>query len=239
MKSLFADRIGGMAQSDIRRMSIECARVEGINLGQGICDQPIEPLIKEAAIRAIKEDRSTYTRLDGIDELRRRIAKKMLDYNRVPCDPDGEVVVNVGSTGSFVTACLAFVNPGDEVILFTPFYGYHLHILKLCGAVLRYVPLKAPDWAYDRKVLEAAFSPRTKFILVNTPVNPCGKVFTRAKGCKGMDSVSTFGSAGSVPASISVRTAANKRGHSAFAVLIRSSPSAALRASICPSCSGE
>ena len=179
MKKHFADRVGGVAQSDIRRMSIECARVKGINLGQGICDQPIEPLIKEAAIQAIRDDRSIYTRLDGIDELRARIAKKMRDYNRIPCDPDGEVIVNVGSTGSFVTACLSFVNPGDEVILFSPFYGYHLHILKVCGAVLKFVTLRPPDWSYDPKELEAAFSARTKFILVNTPSNPCGKVFTR------------------------------------------------------------
>jgi len=179
MKKLFADRIGGLAQSDIRKMSVECVRVQGINLGQGICDQPIEPLIKEAAIKAIRDDRSTYTRLDGIDELRERIARKMRDYNRIPCDPDGEVIVNVGSTGSFVTACMSFINPGDEVILFSPFYGYHLHILKICGAVLKYVNLKAPDWSFDMKDLEAAFSPRTKFILVNTPSNPCGKVFSR------------------------------------------------------------
>ncbi len=179
MKKLFADRIGGLAQSDIRRMSIECAKVKGINLGQGICDQPIEPIIKEAAIQAIRDDRSIYTRLDGIDELRERIAKKMRDYNRIPCDPDGEVIVNVGSTGSFVTACLSFVNPGDEVILFSPFYGYHLHILKVCGAVVKFVTLKPPDWSYDRAALEAAFSERTKFILVNTPSNPCGKVFSR------------------------------------------------------------
>jgi len=179
LKKLFADRVGGVAQSDIRRMSIECARVKGINLGQGICDQPIEPLIKEAAIQAIRDDRSIYTRLDGIDELRARIAKKVRDYNRIPCDPDGEVIVNVGSTGSFVTACLSFVNPGDEVILFSPFYGYHLHILKICGAALKFVTLRPPDWSYDPKELEAAFSARTKFILVNTPSNPCGKVFTR------------------------------------------------------------
>jgi aminotransferase len=179
LKKLFADRIEGLVQSDIRRMSLECARVNGINLGQGICDQPIEPTIKEATIRAIHEDRSIYTRLDGIDELRRRIARKVRDYNRIPCDPDGEVVVNVGSTGSFVTACLAFVNPGDEVILFSPFYGYHLNILKVCGAVIKYVTLRPPDWSYDELQLEAAFSPRTKFIVVNTPSNPSGKVFSR------------------------------------------------------------
>ena len=179
MKKLFADRIEGLVQSDIRRMSLECTRVNGINLGQGICDQPIEPAIKEATIKAIREDRSIYTRLDGIDELRHRIAKKVRDYNRIPCDADGEVVVNVGSTGSFVTACLAFINPGDEVILFSPFYGYHLNILKACGAVIKYVTLRPPDWSYDAKQLEAAFSARTKFIVVNTPSNPCGKVFSR------------------------------------------------------------
>ncbi len=179
MKKLFAERIEGLAQSDIRRMSLECARVDGINLGQGICDQPIEPTIKQAAIRAIQEDRSIYTRLDGIDELRQRIARKVREYNGIPCDPNGEVIVSVGSTGSFVTACLAFINPGDEVILFSPFYGYHLNILKVCQASLKYVTLRPPDWSYDPRALEAAFSDRTKFILVNTPSNPCGKVFTR------------------------------------------------------------
>ncbi len=179
MKRFFADRIDGLVQSDIRRMSLECARVDGINLGQGICDQPIEPEIKEAAIRAIREDRSTYTRLDGIDELRHRIDRKVRDFNHIPCDPEGEVIVNVGSTGSFVTACLAFVNPGDEVILFSPFYGYHLNILKTCGAVPKFVSLKPPDWKFDLDALAAAFSDRTKFVLVNTPGNPSGKVFTR------------------------------------------------------------
>ncbi len=145
MKKLFADRIEGLAQSDIRRMSLECARVNGINL----------------------------------DELRHRIARKVREYNGIPCDPNGEVIVNVGSTGSFVTACMALINPGDEVILFSPFYGYHLNILKVCQASLKYVTLRPPDWSYDPRALEAAFSDRTKFILVNTPSNPCGKVFTR------------------------------------------------------------
>src|SRR5438093_12150987 len=97
-------------------MSLECTKVDGINLGQGICDQPVEPIIKQAAIRAIQEDRSIYTRLDGIDELRHRIARKVRDYNKVPCDPDGEVIVNVSLTGPFVPARLARGNPGDEVM---------------------------------------------------------------------------------------------------------------------------
>ncbi|HZN03876.1 MAG TPA: pyridoxal phosphate-dependent aminotransferase [Candidatus Polarisedimenticolia bacterium] len=172
-----AARIEGLKQSEIRRMSLECAKVSGINLGQGICDQPIEPIIKEAAIRAIDADHSIYTRLDGIDELRRRIAAKMRGYNGIVCDPDGEVVVTVGATGAFVTACMAFLDPGDEVVIFSPFYSYHVNILKVCGVVLRFVTLRPPDWSYDPQALEAAFSDRTKMVVLNTPANPSGKVF--------------------------------------------------------------
>ena len=179
MKKRFASRIDGLVQSDIRRMSIECAKVGGINLGQGICDQPVEPLIKDATVRAIHGDRSIYTRLDGIDELRQRIAAKMLAHNGITCDPEGEVVVSVGSTGAFVTACMAFLDPGDEVVMFSPFYSYHLNILKVCGATLRFVTMRPPEWGFDPDELRAAFSDRTKMIVINTPSNPCGKVYTR------------------------------------------------------------
>ena len=179
MKKPFASRIEGLVQSEIRRMSLECTRLGGINLGQGICDQPVEPVIKQAAKAAIDADHSIYTRLDGIDPLRRRIADKMRDFNGVACDPDGEVVVSVGSTGSFVTACLAFVDPGDEVVLFSPFYSYHVNILKVCGAALKFVSLAPPEWSFDAEVLRAAVSQRTKMIVVNTPSNPSGKVFDR------------------------------------------------------------
>ena len=180
-KSRFASRIEGLTQSDIRRMSIECARVGGINLGQGICDQPVDSGIKSAAIDAIQSDRSIYTRLDGIDELRARIATKMRAYNGVTCSAEGEVVVSIGSTGAFVTACMAFVEPGDEVVLFSPFYSYHHNILKVCGATLKFVTLRPPDWSFDDAALEAAFGPRTKMVVVNTPSNPSGKVFSRAE----------------------------------------------------------
>jgi len=179
LKSSFAERIRGLVQSDIRRMSRECERAGGINLGQGICDQPAPETVKEAAVEAIRADRSTYSKFEGIDPLRERIARKMADYNGIRCDPDREVVVTVGSTGGFVTACLACIEPGDEVILFSPFYGYHLNILKLCQASLRFVTIHPPDWHFDRAELEAAFSERTRAVVINTPSNPCGKVFTR------------------------------------------------------------
>ncbi len=177
----FADRIRGLVQSDIRRMSRECERAGGINLGQGICDQPVPDPIKEAAAAAIQADQSIYSKFEGIDLLRQRIAKKMRDYNGVACDPDRQVVVTVGSTGGFVAACMAAVNPGDEAILFSPFYGYHLNILNLCGARMRFVRLHPPDWSFDPEELRAAFGPRTAVVVINTPSNPSGKVFTRAE----------------------------------------------------------
>jgi aminotransferase len=166
-------------QSEIRRMSRECARVDGINLGQGICDQPVEEPIKDATTAAVQADRSVYSPFEGIAALRQGIARKMRSYNAVVCDPDSEVLVTVGSTGGFVIACLSLVEPGDEVVLFSPFYGYHRHILELCGARLRFVDTHPPDWHIDTAELHAAFSDRTKAVIINTPTNPSGKVFLR------------------------------------------------------------
>ena len=173
----FASRVRDLVQSDIRRMSRECERVNGINLGQGICDQPVPPTVKAAAIAAIEADHSAYTRLDGIDALRHRIARKMQDTNGVSCDPDGGIVVTIGSTGGFVAACLALLEPGDEVVIFAPFYGYHVNILTLCGARPRFVNLRPPDWSFDPEELRAACGPKTRLVVVNTPSNPTGKVF--------------------------------------------------------------
>jgi aminotransferase len=174
-----ANRLEGMVQSDIRRMSRECERVGGINLGQGICDLATEPLVAEGAIEAIEASRATYSKFEGIDPLRERISKKVASYNRYQADPATEVVVTVGSTGGFACATMATLNPGDEVILFEPYYGYHLNTLKLLGVDVKVVPLRAPDWSIDFDELRRAFSAKTRGIVVCTPSNPCGKVFTR------------------------------------------------------------
>ena len=174
-----SDRLRGLVQSDIRRMSRECERVGGINLGQGICDLPTIPELQEGAIEAIRSGKATYSKFEGIDLLRERIARKMTHYNNVPCDPAKEVVVTVGSSGGFAAAAMATLNPGDEVILFEPYYGYHLNTLKVLGFGTTYVPLTAPDWTIDWDALRAAFGPRTKAIVVCTPANPSGKMFTR------------------------------------------------------------
>jgi aspartate/methionine/tyrosine aminotransferase len=179
LRSSFAERIRGLVQSDIRRMSRECELAGGINLGQGICDQPVPDLVKEAAVDSVRADRSIYSKFEGIDPLRAKIAEKMHRYNGIRCDPDREVVVTVGSTGGFVAAALACVESGDEVILFSPFYGYHLNILKLCQASFRFVTIRPPDWSFDERELEQAFGERTRAIVINTPSNPCGKVFSR------------------------------------------------------------
>lgn len=174
-----SDRLRGLVQSDIRRMSRECERVGGINLGQGICDLPTIPELIDGACEAIQSSKATYSKFEGIDLLRERIAAKIERFNDFRVDPQSEIVVTVGSTGGFAASAMATLNPGDEVILFEPYYGYHLNTLKVLGITTKYVPLQLPDWSIDFDLLRAAFGPKTRGIVVCTPSNPCGKVFTR------------------------------------------------------------
>ena len=168
-----------IVQADIRAMSIECERVKGINLAQGVCDTEVPPPVRQGAQAAIENGANSYTRHDGLPGLRRTIARKMAEYNGIRADPETEIVVSAGSTGAFYCACLALLNPGDEVILFEPYYGYHVNTLLAVEAVPAYVTMKPPDWTFTRKDLEAAVTSRTKGIMVNTPANPSGKVFSR------------------------------------------------------------
>src|SRR5947209_714845 len=176
-----SDRLRGLVQSDIRRMSRECERVGGINLGQGICDLPTIPELVEGACDAIASNKATYSKFEGIDQLRERIAKKLEHYNGIKADPAKEIVVTVGSSGGFLNAAMATLNAGDEVILFEPYYGYHLNTLSVLGFVPKFVPLAAPNWDIDFDALRAAFTPKTKAIVVCTPSNPSGKMFTRGE----------------------------------------------------------
>jgi aminotransferase len=175
-----SDRVRNVVQSDIRRMSRECERVGGINLGQGICDLPSIPELIEGACDAIASSKSTYSKFEGIDLLRERIAKKIARHNGYQVDPVTEIVVTVGSTGGFATATMATLNAGDEVILFEPYYGYHLNTLRILGVETKFVPLREHDnWSIDFDELRRAFTPKTRGIVICTPSNPCGKVFTR------------------------------------------------------------
>lgn len=178
MELPFADRVKNIKQSDIRRFSAICAEMNGVNLSQGVCDQPAPDVVKDAAKRAIDDDHAIYTNLRGTIELRTAIAKKMKDFNGIECDPETEVTVNVGSAGSFGCTLLSILNAGDECIVFSPFYSYHVNLLQLFGVTVKYVDLQPPNWEYDEAQLAAAFTDRTRMILVNTPGNPTGKVFT-------------------------------------------------------------
>ena len=168
-----------IVQSDIRTMSVECEKVRGINLAQGICDTEVPFPVRRRAIEAIEGGQNSYTRLDGIGTLRNAIARKMREYNSVICDPDREVVVTAGSTGAFYSACLALLDPGDEVVVFEPYYGYHVNTLAALRIEPAYVTLCSPEWTFTANNLERAITSRTRAIIVNSPANPSGKVFSR------------------------------------------------------------
>jgi aminotransferase len=165
-------------QSEIRSMSVECDRVGGINLAQGICDTEVPASVADAAVQAIRDGNNTYTRLDGISSLRQAIASKLARHNGIVADPDSEVLVTAGATGAFYAACLALLNPGDEVILFEPFYGYHVNTLLSVRAQPVIVPLTTPTWDLDLDVLRNSITPLTRALVLNTPSNPSGKIFT-------------------------------------------------------------
>lgn len=166
-------------QSEIRAMTTECDRIGGINLAQGVCDTPVPAPVETAAIAAILAGHNIYTRLDGITRLRTAIAQKQFRDYGLRYDPETEVLVACGATAGLHAAAMALLNPGDEVLLFEPFYGYHVSTLKSMRVKPVLVPLAEPHWALDGDALRAAITPRTRAILLNTPANPSGKVFTR------------------------------------------------------------
>ena len=162
-------------------MSVECDRTGGVNLAQGVCDTPLPPAVQEAAVRAIEEGHNIYTRLDGIALLREAIATKLAHYNGLQVDPHSEVLVTSGATGALYSTLLALLNPGDGVVMFEPFYGYHLNTLLSMRLEPTLIPMSKGAWEIDFDVVRASITPRTRAIIINTPSNPCGKVFTRSE----------------------------------------------------------
>jgi aminotransferase len=168
-----------LAQSEIRAMTQACVRAKGLNMAQGVCDTPVPPAVLRAAGRAIDEGYNVYTRFDGLQELRQAIAWKLARDNGIMVDPESEVTVSAGATGAFHCACAALLNPGDEVILFEPYYQYHISALLAVDAVPVIVKMHPPKWMYELPELEKAVTSKTKAVIVNSPGNPSGKVFTR------------------------------------------------------------
>lgn len=167
------------SQSEIRAMTLACAKAGGVNLAQGVCDLDVPPVVIAGAKKAMDDGYNIYTRYDGLAPLRQAIAEKQRRFTGLAADPEREIVVSNGATGAFYSACMALLNPGDEVILFEPYYGYHVNTLLAMDLTPVFVELTAPDWSFSAQDLARAASPRTRAILINTPVNPCGKVFNR------------------------------------------------------------
>lgn len=168
-----------LKQSDIRSITARVNAVDGINLGQGICDMPTPGPIKEGAKKAIDNDKSIYAPFGGIDSLKKLIVDKAQTFNNIPIRDSDNILITSGSTGAFVTAIFALLDPGDEVILFEPLYGYHSKILKLRDVEQKTMLLHPPAWEIDFDKLESIITSKTKAIIITTPNNPSGKVWSR------------------------------------------------------------
>lgn len=175
------DRLASLAISDIRAMTLRCQAVGGINLGQGVCDLPTPPPVADGATQAIAEHRATYAPPSGIEALRRAVAAKIARDYGAAYDPESEIVITSGATGGFAAAMLALCQPGDEIILFEPYYSYHLNTVLSFGFTPVLVPVQPPDWRIDREALARVVTPRTRGIVVCSPSNPSGKVLDQAE----------------------------------------------------------
>lgn len=173
-----ARRTHGFTESVIRGMTRLAARHDAINLAQGFPNFPAPELLKEAAARAIRDDLNQYAITWGAKRLRDALARKYAEWYGMTVDPEAEITVTCGSTEAMASALLAIVDPGDEVIVFEPFYENYGPDAILCGATPVYVPM-AVDGELDVDRLAAAFSGRTRAIIVCTPNNPTGRVLTR------------------------------------------------------------
>lgn len=176
-----ASRIRGFGTSIFSEMSRLALEHNAVNLSQGFPDFPGPDYIKAAAIAAINADLNQYAPSHGLPALRQAVAAKLQRYYGLQYDADTEVTVTSGATEALFSTITALVEPGDEVVIFQPFYDAYPPDVVMAGGVPRYVTLRPPDWRFDPDELRRAFSPRTKAVVVNTPHNPTGKVYSRAE----------------------------------------------------------
>jgi len=168
-------------ESVIREMTRLAMKYNAVNLSQGFPDFAAPEEIKEAARMAISADINQYAITWGAKNFRNAIAEKFARVQGIEIDPEREITVCCGSTEAMMSSMMAIINPGDEVVVFEPFYENYGPDAILSGATPRFVKLQPPDWTFDPQELAAAFGPATKAIILNTPNNPTGKVFTRAE----------------------------------------------------------
>ncbi len=175
------ERMRGFGTTIFAEMSALAVATGAINLGQGFPDTDGPQAVLDAAVQAIRDGRNQYPPGPGVPELRSAIAEHQHRFYGLDVDRDTEVLVTAGATEAIAAAMLALCEPGDEVVVFEPYYDSYAASIALAGAVRRTVVLRAPDFAVDEAELRAAFSDRTRAVLVNSPHNPTGKVFTRAE----------------------------------------------------------
>jgi aminotransferase len=178
---MLAKRVQYFTESVIREMTRLANQHGAINLGQGMPDFETPQEVKDAACRAIQDGFNQYAITWGAPVLRQAIAAKARRFNGIDCDPDANITVCCGATECMMAAMLALIDPGDEVVIFQPFYENYGPDALLTGAKPVWVPLHPPEWRFDPDELRRAFTPRTRAIILNTPNNPTGRVFTRAE----------------------------------------------------------
>jgi aspartate/methionine/tyrosine aminotransferase len=179
MKNRVSRKASSFTESVIREMTRQATLHNAVNLSQGFPDFPAPADIKRAACEAIEADINQYAITWGAKRFRDAIAAKTKWHLGLDLDPDREIVVTCGSTEAMIATMIAVIDPGEEVIVFEPFYENYGPDAILSDAVPRYVTLHPPDWRFDPNQLRAAFNDKTKAIIINTPHNPTGKVFTR------------------------------------------------------------
>src|SRR5215218_1287436 len=178
-KDVASPRVRSFGTSVFTEMSRLANQHAAINLGQGFPDFPGPSFVKEAAKAAIDADLNQYAVSHGAPRLRAAVARTWNDCYGMDVDPDREIAVTSGATEAIFDAVQALVGPGDELVVFEPFYDSYLPSAIMAGASLRVVTLRPPDWSFDPEEVAAASGPRTRVLLLNTPHNPTGKVFTR------------------------------------------------------------
>ena len=176
-----ADRLAGFGTSIFTEITALAIQHGAANLGQGFPDFAAPDFIKDAAARHIRDDRNQYAASAGVPRLRAALAAQWQRRHGQAVDPAGEVTVAGGATEVLFDAVLGIVNPGDEVIVFEPTYDAYVPDIQMAGGVARAVTLHPPRWEWDPDELAAAFTPRTRAVMINTPHNPTGKVFARAE----------------------------------------------------------
>jgi len=174
-----SQRAAGLNESVIREMTRLAFQYNAVNLAQGFPDFPAPEIIKRAAIEAIEADINQYSITWGAKPFRDAIAAKYRRHYQLDFDPEREITVVCGATEGMIAALTGVTNPGDELVVFEPFYENYGPDSVLCGCTRKLVALRAPDWTFDRDELRCAFSKRTKAIILNSPNNPTGRVFNR------------------------------------------------------------